>query len=128
VSAFLDTDVLVDCLRGYPAARAWLSRNAGVPFSVPGIVAMELVVGCPNQTELHRMKKLLASFNVVWSEAADSMRAYELLCAHRLASGLSIPDGFIAAMALARQAKLYTFNVKHFRPIAGLDVEEPYQR
>jgi predicted nucleic acid-binding protein len=128
VSAFLDTDVLVDCLRGHPPAQAWLSHNTGAAFSVPGIVAMELVVGCPNQTEFHRMKKLLASFHVVWSEATDEERAYELLWTHRLASGLSIPDSLIAAMALARKAKLYTFNRKHFRHIVGLDVEEPYPR
>jgi hypothetical protein len=128
LSAFLDTDVLVDCLRGHSPAQAWLTQNLGVAFSVPGIVAMELVVGCPNQSELDRMKKLLASFHVVWSEASDEEKAYELLWSHRLASGLSIPDSLIAAMVLARKAKLYTFNLKHFRHIVGLDVEEPYQR
>lgn len=34
----------------------------------------------------------------------------------------------IAAMALARSARLYTFNTKHFQVIVGLDVQSPYAR
>lgn len=31
-------------------------------------------------------------------------------------------------MALNRAARLYTFNLKHFRVGPGLDVQEPYSR
>jgi predicted nucleic acid-binding protein len=41
----LDTDVLIDCLRGMPAAKLWLASAAGEAFGVPGVVAMELLVG-----------------------------------------------------------------------------------
>lgn len=64
----------------------------------------------------------------MWPEAAEFGRAYELLAAHRLSSGLSIPDYLIAAMALSRSVRLYTFNLKHFQVIAGLDVAAPYLR
>lgn len=40
---FLDTDVLIDCLRGLPAADAWLRESADQQFAIPGIVAMELL-------------------------------------------------------------------------------------
>jgi predicted nucleic acid-binding protein len=65
---------------------------------------------------------------MVWPDAAEFGRAYELLAAHRLSSGLSIPDYLIAAMVLSRSARLYTFNLKHFQVIAGLDVDTPYTR
>jgi predicted nucleic acid-binding protein len=77
VTAFLDTDVLVDCLRG---------------------------------------------------ATAEFEQAYALLARHRLTSGLSIPDYLIAAMALSHSARLYTFNLKHFQVIAGLDAQTPYTR
>jgi predicted nucleic acid-binding protein len=54
--------------------------------------------------------------------------AFELLVRHRLASALGIPDCLVAATALARSGTLYTFNLKHFRVIGGLDVQEPYSR
>lgn len=123
---FLDTDVLVDCLRGTASAKAWLTRSEADSFQVPGIVAMELLMGCRNQSDLQRTQKFLSSFSIIWPEATDFSQAYALLVTHRLTSGLSIPDCLIAAMALARSARLYTFNRKHFQVVPGLDIEEPY--
>ena len=39
----LDTDVLIDCLRGLPSADEWLHKSSDQSFAIPGIVAMELV-------------------------------------------------------------------------------------
>jgi len=128
VTVLLDTDVLIDCLRGTASAQEWLIRTASETFHVPGIVAMELVVGCQNKTDLERLQKFLKAYAIVWPEASEFAQAYNLLAAHYLASGLSAPDCLIAAMALARSARLYTFNVKHFQVVTGLDVQSPYAR
>lgn len=32
MTAFLDTDVLIDCLRGTPAARVWLEQSEAEAF------------------------------------------------------------------------------------------------
>lgn len=124
----LDTDVLVDCLRGWPAAEQWLRECATEPFAIPGPVAMELICGCPNQGELERTKDFLSRFAVLWPGEEEFALAYELLLEHRLSSGLSIPDCIIAAQALKRAARLHSFNQKHFDCIAGLDVQPPYVR
>jgi len=50
------------------------------------------------------------------------------MATYRLTSALSIPDYLITAMALARSARLYTFNLRHFQIMAGLDAQEPYAR
>ncbi len=128
MTVLLDTDVLVDCLRGTPAARTWLEQATAESFQVPGVVAMELLMGCQNKADLERTRKFITAFDVVWTEAAEFAKAYELLAAQRLSSGLSIPDCLIAAMALTRSARLYTFNSKHFKVVAGLDTQEPYTR
>ena len=128
MSALIDTDVLIDILRGTPVAQAWLARSAATAFQIPGVVAMELVMGCRNQAELRRVQQFLGAFSVAWTEAAEFARAYDLLVAYRLTSGLSIPDCLVAAMALTRSATLYTFNMRHFRVITGLNVQEPYTR
>ncbi|MCS6909268.1 MAG: hypothetical protein NZM11_01680 [Anaerolineales bacterium] len=62
--ALLDTDVLIDCLRGTPAARSWLSSNAAQSFQVPGIAAMELLMGCNNQADLERIQQFLSTFSI----------------------------------------------------------------
>jgi predicted nucleic acid-binding protein len=124
----IDTDVLVECLRGSDAANTWLRSLRTETFAIPGVVAMELIVGCRNQAEVQRIRKFLSAFNVAWPDASESARAYDLLATHRLASGISIPDCLIAAMALARGVRLYTFNLKHFQGLSGLDAQPPYSR
>jgi len=124
----LDTDVLIECLRGTASAQAWLQQATTEPFQVPGVAAMELVMGCRDQADLGRIQKFLNTFPIIWPEASEFAQAYDLLIAHRLTSGLSIPDCLIATMALNRGARLYTFNLKHFQVVPGLDVQQPYSR
>ena len=124
----LDSDVLIDCLRGIPAAKQWLAGLASEAFGVPGVVAMELLVGCRNQNEQRQVQKFITRFQVFWPDASEFARAYDLLADHRLSSGLGIPDCLIAATALSRNAILLTFNLKHFQVIGGLKVQEPYRR
>ena len=89
---------------------------------------MELLVGCRNQSEQQRVQKFLTAYPLLWPDTSEFARAYELLAAHRLATGVGIPDCVIAAMALGRHTTLCTFNRKHFQIFAGLEVREPYQR
>jgi len=124
----LDTDVLIDCLRGLPAADAWLRESADQVFAIPGIVAMELIVGCRDKADLGRTQAFIRHFDVIWPEAPEIRRAFDLLVAYRLQFGVGIPDCIIAAMALERGMPLYTFNLKHYRMFPGLEVREPYAR
>ncbi len=124
----LDTDVLIDCLRGTRTAQEWLEGATEQSFAIPGIVAMELVMGCQNQNAQNRILKFLKSFTIIWPEASDFMKAHELLLKYHLSTGIGIPDCLIAAMTLRRSAQLYSFNLKHFRNIQGLNVKAPYAR
>jgi len=124
----IDTDVLVECLRGSAAAKTWLGSLSKDAFGIPGVAAMELLIGCRNQTDLQQVQKFLGSFKVTWPDASEFARGFSLLLALRLSSGLGIPDCLIAAMALARGARLYTFNLKHFQAVPGLDAQQPYPR
>lgn len=104
----IDSDVLIDYLRGSIFANKWLGTLENDAFAIPGVVAMELVMGCRNQNDLAQIQKFLKSFTVAWPSASEFERSYRLLMTHRLSSGLSIPDSLIAAMALSRGARLYT--------------------
>src|ERR1700736_850773 len=55
----LNTDVLVDCLRGTPAAKAWLEHASTEVLGIPGVVAMELLIGCRNRAESEKLQKFL---------------------------------------------------------------------
>ena len=124
----VDTDVVVDCLRGTAPSRDWLQRTSTEALGLPGVVAMELLIGCRNRAEIQHLQIFLDTFSIVWPDASEFARAYQLLAEHRLTSGLGIPDCLVAAMALVRKARIYTFNSKHFRVIPGVDAQEPYSR
>jgi len=124
----LDTDVLIDCLRGLPSADRWLRTSSDRDFSIPGVAAMELVVGCQDKADLEHVQAFIRRFNVIWPEAGEFERAFDLLAAHRLEFGVEAPDCIIAAIALERGVPLYTFNLKHYQRFPGLEVLEPYTR
>jgi len=48
----LDSDVVIDILRQHPGATAWLASIQGHSLAVPGFVALEVIDGCRDGTEL----------------------------------------------------------------------------
>ena len=89
---------------------------------------MEFAGGSINKMHLERARKYLGTFVIEHATTDDQVVASRLMFEYRLRSGLSIIDCFIAAQAISRKATLYTFNLKHFGVIEGLDACAPYQR
>jgi predicted nucleic acid-binding protein len=123
----LDTDVLIDVQRGHPPAVAWFSSQTQ-PLAVPGFVVMELVQAARNAGELQSARKLVAPFPVIWPTEADCARALSDLITLRLSHSLGLIDAVIAATAVGQNATLCTFNLKHYRPVPGLTLTQPYTR
>ena len=120
----LDTDVMVDVVRGHPPAGAWLIGLG--PVGLPGLVAMELLQGCQNLTVQRRLEKQLQRYTLHWPTLADCQRGYQDFAAYRLSHGLGLLDALIGATAVGLGETLATFNVKHFAVIAGLTTVQPY--
>ncbi len=69
--AFLDTDVMIDLLRGHPPAVVWLDSLGDDEILLPGFVVMELIQGCKNRTEQRQLQKQLAAYGVIWPSARN---------------------------------------------------------
>lgn len=78
--------------------------------------------------ELARSQRFVETLEVIWPTDADCELAYRLILKHRLSSGLGLGDFIIAAQCINKNAKLLTFNLKHFKAVTGLTVEQPYAR
>ncbi len=124
----IDSNVLIDVRRGRPEAHAWLVAEHETAIAVPGIVLMEVVSGCRDRVDLDRTREWLESFPVVWPEADDVQLGYQLLTQFRLSHGTDIGDAIVAAMAIRREARVVTLNLRHFLAIPGLDAVAPYTR
>ncbi len=119
----LDTDVLVDYLRGYPAAVAYVKSQAD-QIILSSMVAAELYAGVRDDEELARLDEFLSVFPVmpVTVELARIAGLYKRK--YYPSHGTGLADAVIAATAEAERAELKTLNTKHYPMFKGLKL--PY--
>lgn len=123
----LDADILIDMLRKHPPAVLWFRGLTEWP-AVPGLAAMEVIQGCRNAAEVRAVQKLVRPLPVIWPTEADCDRALADFTAFHLPHRLGLIDALIAACALGQAATLCSFNLKHYRVVAGMATEQPYPR
>jgi predicted nucleic acid-binding protein len=124
----LDTDVMVDYLRGFKPARDWLEAADTQEIGLPGLVGMELLQGCQNSREQNRIEKALRSYVIFWPDSNHCERAMENFAAYHLNHQLGLLDVLIAETAICHNAELATFNKKHYGMIKELKMIQPYKR
>jgi predicted nucleic acid-binding protein len=120
----LDSDILIDHLRGYEPARQYLKRfEAGEVQGYLSIITVaELAAGQMRQEEEAKVQQLLALFTHIGLDFAIAWRGGEI----RRHYHTRLADALIAATALLHNLRLATRNLQHFTPIEGLRVEKPY--
>ena len=124
----LDTDVMIDILRNYPPAIAWLNSLGDQSVGLPGLVAMELIQGCRNAQEQHRIEAMLAGYTLHWPSEADCQAAFLDFTRHYLSQNVGLLDALIAGTARGLGTPLATFNKRHYGVVQSLQVIEPYVR
>jgi predicted nucleic acid-binding protein len=112
----VDSDVLIEHLRGRTAARDWLvsARQSSGPLAI-SVVSLTEIAGGMRQPQTREVMRLLGSMQrfevteqVAW-RAATFMQEYP-----RSHSGIGLGDYLIAATALAEGLELATLNISHY--------------
>jgi predicted nucleic acid-binding protein len=119
----IDSDVLIEHLRGNTDARDWLvqARRTSGPLAMSVISLTEIAGGMrsPERREVVRLLGSMQRFGVTeqvaW-RAATLMREYR-----RSHSGIGLGDYLIAATAFTEGLELATLNVRHYPMFPGLD-------
>ena len=124
----LDTDVMVDLLRQYPPAVAWLDSLGEEEIILPGFVVMELIQGCRSKTEQERVQRELGACGVAWRSAETCDEALFVFASYHLSHGLGILDALIGQVVVALDLPLCTFNQKHYAAIPNLKAVQPYEK
>lgn len=119
----LDTDVLVDFLRGHAAAVAYVKAQVE-HIVLSSIVVAELFAGVRDGEEIARLDDLLSLFPVIpiTTELAKTAGLYKR--DYFKSHGVGLADAMIAATAEAEQVELKTLNIKHYPMLKGL--KPPY--
>jgi predicted nucleic acid-binding protein len=115
----VDTDVMVDFLRGHPKAVA-LVQAQSARIILSSIVAAELYAGVRNDEELSTLDSLIYLFRVVPVSLELARTAGLHKRDYAKSHGIGLADAVIAATAQAENADLKTLNTKHYPMLKGL--------
>jgi predicted nucleic acid-binding protein len=119
----VDTDILIDYLRGYPVAIAFLEAHID-EVSISAVSVAELYQGVREGAEHAKLARMISAFVVLplTQEIAETAGLYRR--DFRARSGCGLADCMIAATASGHQMVLVTLNAKHFTMLENVIV--PY--
>ena len=119
VKALFDTNILIDFLRGVPAARDELNRHPDKAISV--VTWMEVMIGAPLSAE-RGTREFLGGFALIELDEKIAERAVTLRREYRL----KLPDAIVWASAQVQAMLLVTRDTKGF-PADDPGVRMPYR-
>jgi tRNA(fMet)-specific endonuclease VapC len=115
-----DTDVIIEFYRNNPDIISELKKIGQQNIAVNTITAGELIYGALNKKELNQIMKDLKNLTVLDIDKKTCDIFLNIMGKYVLSHKLALPDGFIAASALAHDIELYTLNIKDYRFIDGV--------
>ncbi|MDT8439951.1 MAG: type II toxin-antitoxin system VapC family toxin [Wenzhouxiangellaceae bacterium] len=121
-SFLVDTDVLIDFLRGYGPAVEWLRQARNRPL-VSVITVAELRAGM-RAGEESALESLFGALLVLPVDERIARQAGDLRRQFGPRHGTGLADALIAATAIVNQARLVSLNVRHYPMID--EVVQPY--
>lgn len=121
----IDTDVLIDYLRGRPEVVQYLDGRAEA-LLISVITVAELYAGVREGDERTRLDQFIRAFQLVPVDPAIAQRGGLFRRDYFKSHNVALPDALIAATAESVQATLVTLNQKHF-PMLG-NVSVPYKK
>jgi predicted nucleic acid-binding protein len=121
----LDTDVLIDYLRGVPVAVSYLEGCTEV-LLISVITVAELFAGVREGRERTTLSAFLGAFEVVPLDRPIAEKGGLYRRDYGKSHGTGLGDALIAATAELCQAKVVTLNRKHFPMLK--EVLVPYKR
>ena len=119
-AVLVDTDVMVDYLRGHGQAIDFLKQHTEKVI-LPAIVVAELYAGVKGQAEQAALDDVVSLFRVVPITAEIAKAAGLLKRDFGRSHGVGLADAILAATARAEDADLTTLNVKHYPMVPGLE-------
>ncbi len=121
----LDTDVLIDYLRGHASARDLFAQLPD-DCAISTVSVAELHAGVRDGPERKALSTLLSTFELIELSAAIAIQGGLLRRDWGKAHGMGLNDALIAATALTCKRVLLSLNAKHFPMLGARQLVVPY--
>ena len=115
----IDTDVMIDFLRGHPKAVAFVKKHSS-RIILSSIVTAELYAGVRGDEELDTLDNLVSLFRVIPVSPSLARAGGLNKRDYSKAHGVGLADAIVAATCEAENAELKTLNIKHYPMLKGL--------
>jgi predicted nucleic acid-binding protein len=120
----IDTDVLVDFLRGLPKAVKYIKAHSE-EIIISAITVAELYAGVRDE-ELRQLDDFISIFDIIPVSHAIAKSGGLYKQQYHKSHGTGLADAIIAATSVIGDAELKTMNTKHFPMLKGL--RAPYSK
>jgi predicted nucleic acid-binding protein len=120
VAVIFDTNILIDCLKGYGAAASCVRQQSDGVISV--ITQIEILSGAQPSTE-QALRDFLAGFDIIHTDAKIAEFASQI----RRKTGLKLPDALILAAAVCERRTLITRDQRILSADHGVACLCPYE-
>ena len=115
----VDTDLLVDYLRGHPQAVDFV-RARSHRIILSSLVVAELYAGVRGDEERETLDAFVSLFRIVPVSAGIAKAGGLYKRGYGRSHGVGLADAVLAATAELEDAELKTLNVKHYPMVKGL--------
>lgn len=128
MTALIDTDVLIDHLRGVALARDFLLHflESGESPAISAITIAEIEAGI-REPERETVEVLLDRLPALGLDSEIARTGGRFRRRYGTSHGVLLPDALIAATAVQHGRTLYTLNRKHY-PMPEVEVVVPYEK
>ena len=118
-----DSNVIIDWINNRQKAIDDLQRIKG-SIAISIITEYEIIAGAKDMMMLKRFEKLLSNYISVSLDHDISFLGISLYKKYKLSHGLDMPDSLIAATAIELDLPFFTYNIKDFHYIPGINMYE----
>jgi len=119
-----DSNVIIDCINHRQKTIEDIQGITG-NIAISIITEYEVIAGAKDLVMQKRFEELLNHYIIISLDSNISFLAINLYKKYKLSHGLDMPDSLIAATAIELDFPLFTYNIKDFRYIPGLQLYTP---
>ncbi|HMJ04446.1 MAG TPA: type II toxin-antitoxin system VapC family toxin [Conexibacter sp.] len=121
----VDTDVLIDYLRGRGPGADLLARLGRGGYRVTAVTAFELALGSAHRTDPRPVRALLETSTLPLTPRGGLLGGEALAALRSEGRGIDVRDALQAGVCLDARLPLVTRNRRHFERVPALRVVAP---
>lgn len=118
----VDTNIFIEIFKGNSITLESIKQIDASQIALSSITLTELYYGAKNKNELSIIENYLLHYRIIHLDENISSESLRLIKLYAKSHGLTIPDAIIASTLILYGYPPFTYNIKDFKYIRGLNL------